>query len=203
MTAAEKQRRYRERKAEAFGNKPPVTKSGTAAMIDQMRAAHRATVAALEARVRELEAALAHERQEHKERRGEGQLTRRRSRPEEFTEVGKLRAEIGKLKSDIFKLKAMLQEEPDAAKLRKKVVDQQTEMASLRRALKRVAKERDEYQARTKPKYREAARLLTGPNYRVIIKAMHPDRSQHVTAAELAAAERVVTGLRPLFIEDR
>ena len=26
--------------------------------------------------------------------------------------------------------------------------------------------------------------------------------SQHVTAAELAAAERVVTGLRPLFIED-
>jgi len=36
-----------------------------------------------------------------------------------------LRGENAKLKSDIIKLKAMLQEEPDAAKLRKKVVDQQ------------------------------------------------------------------------------
>src|SRR5258708_1451544 len=55
--------------------------------------------------------------------RGEGQVTRshreERSRPVEFTEVGRLRAEIGRLKSDIIKLRMMLQEEPDATKLRK------------------------------------------------------------------------------------
>jgi hypothetical protein len=118
MTPAEKQRRYRERK---FGNRPPVTKSATAA--------------ALAARIRELKQQLAqaHKRIAELERRGEGQLTRshreERSRPVEFTEVGKLRAEIGRLKSDIIKLKMMLQEEPDAAKLRKKVIDQQVEMA--------------------------------------------------------------------------
>jgi|SRR6516225_3265543 hypothetical protein len=46
MTPAEKMRRYRARK---FGNKPPVTKS-------------HAAVAPLEARIRELEAELVHER---------------------------------------------------------------------------------------------------------------------------------------------
>jgi hypothetical protein len=66
-----------------------------------------------------------------------------RGPPVEFTEVGKLRAEIAKLKSDIFKLKAMLQEEPEATKLRKKIVDQQVEMAFMRREMKRIAKERD------------------------------------------------------------
>jgi hypothetical protein len=30
---------------------------------------------------------------------------------------------------------------------------------------------------------------------------LHPDRTQHITGAEKAAAERVVTGLRPLFDE--
>src|SRR5262249_10509529 len=108
---------------------------------------------------------------------------------------------IGKLKSDIIKLKMMLQEEPDAAKLRKKVVEQQVEKASLLRELKRVAKERDQYLTRTRLKYREARHLLTRQSYNVIIKALHPDRAQHVTAAEKAAAERVVTGLRPLFDE--
>jgi hypothetical protein len=39
----------------------------------------------------------------------------------------------------------MLQEEPDAAKLRKKVVDQRVEMASLRQEMRRLAKERDKY----------------------------------------------------------
>src|SRR5437660_1109276 len=85
------------------------------------------------------------------ERRGVGQLTRGReradgARPVEFTEVGRLRAEIAKLKFDVAKLKAALEEEPDAAKLRKKVVDQRTEMAALRQELRRVAKERDHHQ---------------------------------------------------------
>src|SRR5262249_58397710 len=106
-----------------------------------------------------------------------------------------------RLQSDILKLKAMLQEEPDAAKLRKKVVDLQVEMASMRRVMKKIAKERDQYLARTKRKYREAKRLLTRENYSVIIKALHPDRAKHVTAAELATAERVATALRPLFDE--
>src|SRR5262249_6309501 len=47
MTAAEKQRRYRERK---FGNRPPVTKPSAAAAAN------------LEARIRQLEAGLVHER---------------------------------------------------------------------------------------------------------------------------------------------
>src|SRR5262249_1176243 len=143
--------------------------------------------------------AQAHKRIAELEQPRDGQLTRGRRRPVEF-------GEVSRLKSDILKLKAMLQEEPDAAKLRKKVVDQQVEMASLRRAMKEIAKERDKYQVRVKayqrPKHQEARRLLTRGNYRVIIKALHPDRSKHVTAAELAAAERVVIGLRPLFDEE-
>jgi len=116
MTAAEKQRRYRARK---FGNKPRVTKSALAAEI-----------AALKQQL-----AQAHKRIAELERRGE--LTRGRRDSGQtgaavFSEVGKLCAEIVKLKSDIIKLNAMLQEEPDAAKLRKKVVDQQVEMTSMR-----------------------------------------------------------------------
>jgi len=124
-----------------------------------------------------------------------------RAPPVEFSEVGKLRAEIGKLKSDIRKLKAMLQEQPDAANLRKKIVDQQVEMAAMRRIMKEIAKERDANQRRVQPEYQEARRLLTGPNYRVIIKALHPDRGRHVSSAELAEAERLAVALRPLFIE--
>jgi uncharacterized protein with PIN domain len=138
------------------------------------------------------------------ERRGEGELTR--SRREEFTEVGKLRAEIGRLKSDNTKLRAMLQEEPDAAKLRKKVADQQAEMASMRRVMKEIAKERDQYQSRVKayrqPKHQEARRLLTRKNHNVLLNALHSDRSKHVTVADLATAERLVVTLRPLFDED-
>src|SRR5262249_8215353 len=108
-----------------------------------------AKVAALHARIRELEAELASERK----RRGEGQLTRSRRDTgglgADFSdEVGRLRAEIGTLKFDIAKLKAALAEEPDAAKLRQKVVDQQTELRNVRAAHKQTAKERDKYQSR-------------------------------------------------------
>jgi hypothetical protein len=95
----------------------------------------------------------------------------------------------------------MLQEEPDAAKLRKKVVDQQTEMAGLRRAFKRTAKERDKYQKRKRLKYQEAERLLIPRNHSVLIKALHSDRMKQCTAAELATAERLAIALRPLFDE--
>ena len=189
MTAAEKQRRYRARK---FGNKPRVTKSALAAEI-----------AALKQQL-----AQAHKRIAELERRGE--LTRGRRDSGQtgaavFSEVGKLRAEIVKLKFDIIKRKAMLQEEPDAAKLRKKVIDQQIEMAGLRRNIKLLVKERDGYQARIRgmqpKKYGEARRLLTRKNHGLIIKALHSDRSKHVTADELAEAERLAVALRPLFDE--
>jgi hypothetical protein len=129
-------------------------------------------------------------------------IVRTAGRRQEFGEIGKLQAEITKLKSDNFKLKAMLAEAPDAAKLRKKVVDQQVEMNSMRQAMKRVAKERDEYRSRDNPKYREARPLLTRQNHNIIINALHYDRMRQLTAAELAAAEKVAIALRPLFIED-
>src|SRR6516165_4791452 len=166
MTGAERVRRFRVK----HGTDKPAKTSGSAADIAALK--------------REL--AQAHKRIAELERRGEGQLTR--SRREEHGEVGRLRAEVVKLKSDIIKLKAMLQEEPDAAKLRKKVVDQQVEMASMRRAMKQIAKERDEYQSRVK-------------TYGDIIKALHSDRSKQVDASELAAAERLFIALRPLFGE--
>ena len=129
-----------------------------------------------------------------------------RSRREEFAEVGRLKAEIVRLKSDIIKLKAMLQEEPDAAKLRKKVADQQAEMASMRRVMKEIAKERDKYQVRVKayrqPKHQEARRLLTRKNHSVLLNALHSDHSKGRTPADLAEAERLVVALRPLFDED-
>jgi hypothetical protein len=128
------------------------------------------SLAELKARIRELE-----------ERRGGGQLTR--SRRGEFGEVGKLRAENAKLKSDNVKLKAMLQEEPDAAKLRKKIVELQAEMASMRRAMKEIAKERDRYQTRVKA-YQQ---------------------TKHIEArrapAERAEAERAFLQAKPLFNE--
>jgi len=183
MTSTERVHRFR---AKHRADKP-AAKSGSAA-------AAAAEITALKRRIVELE------------RRGEGQLTRshreERSRPVEFTEVGKLRAEIVRLKSNNAKLKAALQEDPDAAKLRKKVVDLQVEMASLRQAMRQVAKERDEYQARTKPKYRETKRLLIRKNHDALIKALHSDRLKQCTAAELATAERVAVALRPLFDED-
>jgi len=182
---------YREYMRRRRAGDKPAAKSGSAADIAALK--------------RQL--AQAHKRIAELERRGEGQLTRstRGEGRMEFSEGGKMRAEISRLKSDILKLKMMLQEEPDAGKLRKKVIDLQVEIAALRRELRKIAKERDEYLARVKAykltKHREARQLLTGQNYRVIIKAMHPDRSKHVTAAELAAAERLVVALRPLFGE--
>src|SRR5262249_39832905 len=182
MTGAERVRRFRIKHGT---DKPAAAKSGAAAEI-----------AALKQRIAELEG----------RGRSQGQLKVTHSRRQEFGEIGKLRAEIGKLKSDIIKLKMMLQEEPNAAKLRKKIVDQQVEMASMRQAMRRVAKERDKYQARVqayaKPKHREARRLLTRENYNAIIKVMHSDRAKHVTPAELAEAERVAVALRPLFDEN-
>jgi hypothetical protein len=177
------QREYmRRRRARLIATKP-ATKSGP----DR--------IAALERQL-----AQAHKRIAELERRGEGQLTR--GRRQEFGEVAKLRAEIGKLKFDIIKLKAALQEEPDAAKLRKKVVEQQEVMTSMRQAMKRVAKERDQYRVRIQPKFREATRLLTRQNYGIIIKALHSDRTKQVGPPELAEAERVAIALRPLFDED-
>jgi hypothetical protein len=111
------------------------------------------------------------------------------------------RDEIGKLKSEILKLKAMLKEEPDVAKLRKKVVDQQVEMAAMRREMKAITKERDRDRTWHTPEGEKARRLLTGPNYHVLVKALHSDRRQQVSSAELAEAERVAVALRPLFIE--
>jgi hypothetical protein len=169
---------------------------------------------AKDARIRELEAELvqARKRIAELERRGEGQLKARHStrdggRPVEFTEVGRLRAEIVGLKSDIRKFKAALQEEPDAAKLRKKVVDLQAEKAAIRQELRRVAKERDEYRSKSEryamAKHREARAQLTRKNHNAIINALHADRLKQCTPAELAEAHRVATLLRPLFLEDR
>ena len=189
LSGAERQRRYM---AKLLAGKPSVTKSAQPDGIKDRE------IATLKARIAELE------------RRGgtSHQLTRshRRQAGEiDFSEVGKLQAEIRKLKSDIFKLKAMLQEEPDAAKLRKKVIDQQVENANLRRVLKQTAKERDKlqaYQVGTRPKkYREAKHLLTRQNHGILAKALHPDRMKNCTPAELASAARLALALRPVFDE--
>src|SRR5262249_31863447 len=182
MTPAEKQRRYRERK---FGNKPRVTKSDA--------------VAALEKRIRELEAELA--RQKAQDRAAIKPTGSARSGREFFNEQNRLRREIVGLKSDIAKLKMALAEEPDVAKLRKKVVDQRVEMAGLRQEIRRLVKERDKAQWQTNKRFREAAHLAIRKNYNVIIKALHPDRAKQATATELAEAQRLFIALRPLFDE--
>jgi hypothetical protein len=76
-------------------------------------------------------------------------------------ELDKGLAQAAGLRAEIARLKAMLQEDVDAAKLRKKVVVLQAEMASMRRVMKEIAKERDHWQKRAGRKYREADRLLT------------------------------------------
>jgi hypothetical protein len=186
MTAAEKQRRYRERRDAKLGNKPRVTKS--------------ASVDKLERRIRELEAELAR-RPKAQERAAIKPATR--SGREFSSEEFRRQREIAGLKSDIAKLKMALQEEPDAAKLRKKVVEQRVEIAHLRQYVRKLAKERDEYKAHTKPNYREAQRLLTVSTFRAIVKPLHYDRRKQITEAELAEAERLFVALRPLFDADR
>jgi len=197
MTGAERQQRYIDR---LVRDMPAAREAAAKAFVAEKEKGY---IEALKNRDREIAALKA--RIAELQRRGAGpQLTRshRREAGEvEFSETGKLRAEIGKLKSDIIKLKTMLQEEPDAAKLRKKVVDQQVEMASLRRAFKQTAKERDQYKARTRLKYREAARLLIPKNHSIIVKALHSDRLKQCSADELKEAERVAVALRPLFDE--
>jgi hypothetical protein len=185
MSGAERQRRYLDR---LLAGKSSVTKPKGPDGRDR-------EIATLKARIAELQAAKSSVT---------SPLTRsyrREAGEPDFGEAGKLRAENVKLKSDKAKLNAMLQLDPDAAKLRKTVVDQRVEMASMRRAMEGIAKERDRHKRRAEPEYREAGKLLTGPNYRVIIKALHSDRMKQCTAAELATAERVVTALRPLFNE--
>jgi len=204
MTSTERVHRFRAKQRADKPETKPETKPATDTLL---------RFAKLKARIAELERQLtqAHKRIAELERPRNGQLTRSRraqagERPVEFSEVGRLRAEIGRLKSDIIKLKAALQEDPDAAKLRKKVADQQVELASMRRVMKEIAKERDKYQVRVKayrqPKHQEARRLLTRKNHNVLLNALHSDRSKHVTVADLATAERLVVALRPLFDED-
>jgi len=117
--------------------------------------------------------------------------------------LDKERAEVAWLRQENARLKAMLREDPDAAKLRKKIDALQTEIASMRRAMKEDAKQRDHfqkrYQKRTTPKGREAEGLLTTENYRAIVKALHYDRAQHVSADEMKTAEQIFIALRPLF----
>jgi hypothetical protein len=188
MSGAERQRRYLDR---LLAGKPSVTKPKGPDGRDR-------EIASLKTRIAELQAA------KPSVTKPAGPLTRshRREAGEiDFGEAGKLRAENVKLKSDIFKLKAMLQLDPDAAKLRKTVVDQRVQIASMRRAMNEIAKERDKLQVRVNPKYREAQRLLIKENHNVLINALHPDRMKNCTPAELAKAARLAVTLRPLFDE--
>jgi len=164
-----------------------------------------------DARIAELEAELARERAKPakpsvtKLAQPVTRSYRREAGEFVFSETGKLKAQIDKLKSDIVKLKAMLQQEPDAAKLRQKVIDQQVEMAGLRRALKQTAKDRDQYQSKVArmrlKKYAEARRLLIPKNHSIIVKALHSDRLKQCSTDELREAERLAVALRPLFDE--
>jgi hypothetical protein len=195
--------------------RPPIGKVAMTSTerVHRFRAKHRKdkpetkrneTEAELRPRIRMLEAELA-------DLKRHGQLTRSRRASQtgvggaDLSEAGILRRKIVGLKSDITKLKLALQEEPDAAKLRKKVVDQQVEMRGLRAVLKQTAKERDEYQARVKAyaltKHIEARQKLTRQNYNILIKTLHSDRTKQVSADELKEAERLVVALRPLFEE--
>jgi hypothetical protein len=68
-------------------------------------------------------------------------------------------------------------------------------MASLRQAMKALAKERDQYRRRAQKKFLEANTLATGKTFRAIVNALHP----HVTTADLKEAQRLFIALRPLF----
>jgi hypothetical protein len=128
----------------------------------------------------------------------------RRMEFDNLSEEATLRRNVAILKSDVLRLKEALQEEPDLAKLRQKVVDQRLEIAQLKRDIKRLAKERDKLQIRATRRRREAEaeKMLTAASFRLLVKVVHSDRAAHSTAAELAAAERIVIAMRPLFIEE-
>jgi hypothetical protein len=96
-------------------------------------------------------------------------------------------SELDKLRTENVRLRALLQEDPDAAKLRKKVVELQAQAHSMRVEMKRLAKERDKFQRfyAVMPSSREARRLLTRKTYNDIIKALHSDRLRHVAPSPI------------------
>jgi hypothetical protein len=154
--------------------------------------------AAKDREIARLKAALAHRDREIaalKKGTQAGGLARRH--PESAD--SRLRAENTQLKSDNAKLKMMLAEEPDTAKLRKKAVDQQVEMASMRRAMKEIGKERDKLTKLTDKRFLKAAHLASRQSYGVLVHVLHSDKRKHATEADLAEAERIIVAIKPLF----
>jgi hypothetical protein len=189
MTSTERSRRHRAGAAQpAPKAKPTPRERFDPRLLDE--------IARLKARIAELEA-----------KRVGGVVRSGRAHAETtFSETGRLRAEIAKLKSDNIKFKAMLAEEPDAAKLRKKVIDQKAEMASLHQENRRLAKERDKHRSDAQryklPAHKDARSLLVRKTFNAIVKALHPDRRKLTTDEEMAEAERQFIALKPLFGEE-
>lgn len=108
-------------------------------------------------------------------------------------------SELDVLKAENVRLRALLREDPDAAKLRKKVVELQAETHSMRVAMKQIAKDRDRYRSVHLWLRRVDKRHLDRAAFLVLAKATHDDRLEKCTKAELAEASRIVLELRPLF----
>jgi hypothetical protein len=183
MTTAERQRRYWER----------VLGRGAAAPPDDpaVRKLERELKQAL-ARIAELEARPAIDQ------RGLSRTSGMRSRPE-FGEVGKLRAENGRLRAQIKLLTPAL--DGELVKLRKVVEELRGERASLKRALKEVARERDRNAViRSSPILSAAAHgHLRKSNYRRIVGCLHSDTRHSKTAAQIDEAAVLFIPLEPLF----
>jgi predicted RNase H-like nuclease (RuvC/YqgF family) len=204
MSGAERTRRYRAK----FRHSEPVTKPTRAADADRLITETKLHIALAQAneQIAALQKGLAQAKAriaelEAKRKRDGRRLVRSARQDSSFSEVGKLRGEIAKLRSDIFKLKAALAEEPDASKLRKKVIDQRVEMMGLRTELKRLAKERDKLQHMVPEvrKLRSVARFDQRKAFTVIAKALHEDRLQTCSKAELNEANKYFLELKPLF----
>jgi hypothetical protein len=192
-----RQRRYIARlKAQAQAGVTNAAASHARAELARKLAAAKAELAAAKARIAELEAGnAALKATQRPAAGGQDAPTRTGRRPLERP------SELDKLKAENARLRALLNEDPDAAKLRKKVVELQAQARHMRGEMRFLAKERDKLRHYALPVSREARRLLTRQTHNVIVKALHTDRLRHVEPRELAEAERLVIALKPLFIE--
>jgi hypothetical protein len=157
-------------------------------------------LAQAKARIAELERVVVQTNERHEDRHGLARTTASgRARPAALTEEVKLRAENTRLRRQINLLRPMV--DGEVVKLRKEVEALRGERASLHRALKQAAKERDRnHIIHSSPLLRVAAGgKLKRATYRKIVQCLHHDSRRARTEAQLDEAAVLFIELEDLF----
>jgi hypothetical protein len=110
-------------------------------------------------------------------------------------------ARLGRLQADVTRLRAMLAEDKDVAKLRARIVEQNTELHNQRIRIRRLTKERDQYEKAEYAFRKLRGRTeLTPKQHANLLMCLHPDQRGNRSKDDLLTAYEIVATLKPLFI---